>query len=1063
MLQSIGRGDKEGVLYLDAGDLQARLGMRDGMIFPLPAPNEEEDLWRRRCQNAWAEDPQPALEAQRRDTIARAARIESLYELLEAPNVHFRFVTGSIASWTPPSPQIGGPAGGDPTLVNLDEASKAPAKEENPWEPGIPVEYLLLEHARLSDENRSSAAAHLRSYDVVRALDASMRSDEEQRLLRHCDGRSTLCEVADRMGWTLTQTLAAVSDFFEQGVVRQAHPQEMLVLAQHELQQKRAERSAARLTGWVRRSVTGPPGSGDLECLVTEWREGRLGTALGTMKPIDARALLRRLDHSEDDPGASLERWSMHLARDRSDVAALVRVLLWRARAEQPADIQQTNDLLRIARAQDERGNGERGKTLLRLAAAQQPEKLGMRLDLGKRLINAGLVPEGAQLLVDGARELLDGGGALRALAPLRTVLDADSSHSAAHGLLLEAHAQTARRRRRRHTTAILLGVLVIVGGVALVQVRTEQRFEQRLAQVTDALGTPQRALEILERHFPKDDSTRILGLRASLQQQIREDAQRRREEWIERFEDVREQCEIGDPIEGLRGALELPTPPALEIELGPWPSRLDLYNLLAARLEGLASGLSLDESASPRDLRAEDLLAETLGRVLAVVEAATSEEASAPDEGLDSLAYRVNEILRELERKRAFRSQRLADIERRQSEREQDLTLAVARSYAQAGDYERATDTYERLLLDPDLDPDERAKLQELFGPEAAQVLAHRDAHRAAVQLAEAGDHRGARSVLGGHCEDLSELSLPWRIQTIPPDVRVEGAPEGTRLTPFVTHSPFGEPIRLVLEREGFVSRTIEVREPADLVVHMHREPELLWDTGHRVHAAPVASGRDHVVADRGGRIARLGQDGSPVWSRELNSLGGIARTPVFLHGRPGHLLVLTEDGDAWVIDAASGQGEGPWRAGVPPVEGPVTTRSGVSAQFADGRIAVWSDRPTPEVFEGEQLYLGPRAGRERDPQTAGLVLLRRSAENGSVLGSDWSDWSVEVHTGEYLVRKGGPDSPAFTVHRQGDWVYVAWEAPNALLKEGRLWVSDEGGLRAYLPTAEALHPGYP
>ena len=69
VLQSIARGDKDGVLELDAGDLQARLGMRSGMVFPLPASNEKHDVWRERSERAWAELPSPELEGARRERI----------------------------------------------------------------------------------------------------------------------------------------------------------------------------------------------------------------------------------------------------------------------------------------------------------------------------------------------------------------------------------------------------------------------------------------------------------------------------------------------------------------------------------------------------------------------------------------------------------------------------------------------------------------------------------------------------------------------------------------------------------------------------------------------------------------------------------------------------------------------------------------------------------------------------------------------------------------------------------------------------------------------------------
>ena len=45
-------------------------------------------------------------------------------------------------------------------------------------------------------------------------------------------------------------------------------------------------------------------------------------------------------------------------------------------------------------------------------------------------------------------------------------------------------------------------------------------------------------------------------------------------------------------------------------------------------------------------------------------------------------------------------------------------------------------------------------------------------------------------------------------------------------------------------------------------------------------------------------------------------------------------------------------------------------------------------------------------------------------------------------------LVGEGG-----LPVERKGNWSFLAWEAPNSTLPFGRLWVSDDAGLRAYLP----------
>ena len=118
---------------------------------------------------------------------------------------------------------------------------------------------------------------------------------------------------------------------------------------------------------------------------------------------------------------------------------------------------------------------------------------------------------------------------------------------------------------------------------------------------------------------------------------------------------------------------------------------------------------------------------------------------------------------------------------------------------------------------------------------------------------------------------------------------------------------------------------------------------------------------------------------------------------------------------------------------------------------KFADGRIAVWTDALEPIFYDSEQSLAAqpPRANAER--AVSNLKLLHASVNAGTTLESSWTDWRVEVHEREYRVI--APDGRGFTAERHGAWIYVAWEAPKAFVPLGRLWVSDESGLRAYLP----------
>jgi hypothetical protein len=90
---------------------------------------------------------------------------------------------------------------------------------------------------------------------------------------------------------------------------------------------------------------------------------------------------------------------------------------------------------------------------------------------------------------------------------------------------------------------------------------------------------------------------------------------------------------------------------------------------------------------------------------------------------------------------------------------------------------------------------------------------------------------------------------------------------------------------------------------------------------------------------------------------------------------------------------------------------------------------------------------------GDARHGSASGLSVLRRRTDGGTHLDSPWTEWSVDVKDGVYSVHAKGSAQAAFTIRREGDWSYVAWEAPHTLIPRGRLWVADGKGLRSFLP----------
>ena len=498
---------------------------------------------------------------------------------------------------------------------------------------------------------------------------------------------------------------------------------------------------------------------------------------------------------------------------------------------------------------------------------------------------------------------------------------------------------------------------------------------------------------------------------------------------------------------------MELPAAPRLNVDLGTFPEPASLWVRLSERLRGRVLALPKNQALQADELLLEERLSVSLSEVHQRIQEAALDE-------LGALDAQVAELQEALLQRRVERELLKDERERMEIARQQDALLITGRELAAAGELERAVEAYRRLLGD-DQPLEDREVLRDLFGEEAQQVELHYSALLEARKLALAGDHATALETLDRYCPDPSEHSLPWRIESMPAGATVHvGSQHG--LAPLLVESRPGTTVEVELALAGFEPQHIAVEGPGNVTVRLFREAELEFDSGHSVDAAPVPVGADMLLTDRGGNVARLSADAQVRWRRRLDSLGGVARTPVFLPGRPGHLLVVSEHGEAWILNAENGDVEGPWRAESPPVQGPLRTRSGMSVRFNDGRIAVWTDSLEPETYTGEELYVFDGLEHDDGSPVAGLRLLRRGAEQDSILESADGLWAVEVREDDYLVRQGPPGSPAFGVRREGEWSFVAFEAGHALVPEGRLWFSDAAGLRAVLLRADSIAEGY-
>jgi len=90
---------------------------------------------------------------------------------------------------------------------------------------------------------------------------------------------------------------------------------------------------------------------------------------------------------------------------------------------------------------------------------------------------------------------------------------------------------------------------------------------------------------------------------------------------------------------------------------------------------------------------------------------------------------------------------------------------------------------------------------------------------------------------------------------------------------------------------------------------------------------------------------------------------------------------------------------------------------------------------------------------GNYRYGSNSGFQVARRRSGDKDRLECQWSDWVVEARHDAFVVYREGHEDEGYSVLRFGDWEYLAWESASGLAPEGRLWVSDEAGVRAFVP----------
>ena len=1021
LMQSLARSRREGVLTLSArGGLRSVLGLRDGALLLLPQPEEDPVLWQERVVRAWGVDSDARVGALRASEIARADRIEIVYRLLDGEGVHFRFATDR-------SPQ----AAGESTGAN-------PARLPEVHCEAVSVEFLLLEYARITDELERLPTADPCSPWIVPRPSGTAPQDADA-FLGQCDGRSSVVEIADRLGWPIRQCRLAATVHLAAGALREAPARELLVLAQRELAGGFLGRAAARLTAWTASAAPGPMAEGDAALLEAEWRADRMPALLTKMTPRTARTLLRRLEHSLPASSPCLGHWRELQRLCPGDPLTGLHRLIAEHREGTEREAPETRELLDTARAFLTAERPLRARALLRVAATRPPATRSTQLELGLALVAAGAREEGAEWILVPAREWIEHGAPDRAAAPLRTLVEAWPQCREARRLLSRARGASVRRQLIRKHSLVGLAILAALSVGAWVQVRSQTRTQRALAEVEALLERPAEAEARLEECFAGDDSVQVARLRRAITDRRRAIEDHLRGEWLESFRVARRECLLGNPLEGFDQLLDLPAPPRLSSAGEAWPEPAEGLDALAERVAASLADLgppALDDSAQLAGERRVAALLERLADRL---------KEQGADERWSAFMERLDDLESDLRRRAGERRAALAERERLDLLTRQDLWLAAARAHAAAGSHARALEVYGRLTAS-----DPGGRLLDLLEEEIDQVRSRFETVGEARSLASTGDHARAREVLAALGEAGVDERLPWRLETFPADA-VARLPDGSRrATPFIWESALAEEVTFTLERPGCEPLAFTCDGPADRLAYLSRLPERAWSGTGIFEAPPVAVGSAHVICDRGGALKRLDARPERGWTVRLDSLGGVARAPVLLPRRAGHLLCVSEDGRGWIVNARTGALEGPRDFGSPCAAGPIPTAGGAALRLRDGRV----------LFFEEGLEHQPRAanafaealGEARLGHDAGLAVLRRRAGEGRRLRSPWNDWTVRVQ--DEIFRATPPDlGQGFAVRRAGEWSLLAWEAPSARLPEGRLWVGDGAGLRAFTP----------
>lgn len=1035
LLQGLARGRKEGVLTLTSrSGYRSVLGMEEGSAWLLPDPDENAEDWRSRARNAWADDPEFTINAARMSQVVQAARLETLYALLDGGGVHFRFDPGALPV----------------RETRLEEEGHA---ETEIHCKATQVEFLLLEYARIADEAELAGHPTLIDEDVIPCV---AHTDElgslPPSLVQEIDGNSTILEIADRLGWPVRQAQLAAMSAFDAGGLRMAHPIEVLRLALHELQRKQFARAASRLSLWCRTGTPGPLVAEDAEALTNEWLAGRLTSALRAMPMRHVRTLLRRLDATLQSPSHAVVHWTEALRIKPSDRIARLRLTAMRLREEGESTDMDVREVLDLAREMREHGSPMRSGPAFTIAAFLQPDSVPQRLELGMGLLQAGRTEEGAPWVVSACTDLLAQGHADRILGPLRTLIEQDPRHREARELLTRGKRQSTASKKMRRNVALASTVVVLLGAGAVVKVKIEKDRTDKIDEIRGMLADPRTGLAQLDAHFTEDGSMEVSDLRRELEDRLRSNEVAQRTAWLDDYHAAQMEAQQGDIAKAIDMVAELPTPPRLQLVNTTWPEIGDVLTAIPNRMREEVLTLGSPSTEAPQQLVVETQVKEQCEALRSKVadDAYPSLDTSEFLENLDDVAALVE--------KRAYeRSIAKLESERKQTLAENDRLLDLAHTALERHNYDRAIRHYEMIL-----ENDTTGKVRRVLREEIAEVRTKRDAVQNARKAAANGRHDKALEILNETFEETVRVMLPFQVETTPPGVTVSIKAQGSdqaieRTTPFTIEGTFQDQWVLEFQLDEFDRRALAIQGPQDVDLVLSRTPAFHFETPGRVDAVPTPIGErssgEYVVCDRNGNVSRIAWNGQQRWTQQIKTLSGIARRPLPLPARTDMMMFLTETGSVWLVSREDGHLEGPWKLEEPPVLGPVVVGDELHAQLRNGALARWTTSLRPSMETA-----GVRAPLEsslRHGDVGQFTVVRPDGSkdqqiDAKMFGSDWTVRATDTH---FEVSLGGAEEGAYLVARTGDWRYVAWEAPAEAGEAPTLWISDGAGLRAFLP----------